>query len=97
MPCSSAASCPRNGNTRSLPGSTPTARTWKRRLSRPRPQGDAQPKEARRLLKKEVDSEEIAEVVSQWTGIPVSRMLATEREKLLEARGADPSPDGEPE
>src|SRR3954447_16704301 len=45
--------------------------------------GDAQPKEARRLLKREVDSEEIAEVVSQWTGIPVSRMLTTEREKLL--------------
>jgi ATP-dependent Clp protease ATP-binding subunit ClpB len=42
-----------------------------------------QPKEARRLLKKEVDQEEIAEVVSQWTGIPVSRMLTTEREKLL--------------
>jgi ATP-dependent Clp protease ATP-binding subunit ClpB len=36
-----------------------------------------------RLLKKEVDSEEIAEVVSQWTGIPVNRMLTTEREKLL--------------
>ena len=45
--------------------------------------GDGQPKEARRLLKKEVDSEEIAEVVCQWTGIPVSRMLTTEREKLL--------------
>jgi len=45
--------------------------------------GDGQPKEAQRLLKKEVDSEEIAEVVSQWTGIPVSRMLTTEREKLL--------------
>ena len=45
--------------------------------------GDGQPKEARRLLKQEVDSEEIAEVVSQWTGIPVSRMLTTEREKLL--------------
>jgi ATP-dependent Clp protease ATP-binding subunit ClpB len=45
--------------------------------------GDSQPKEASRLLKKEVDSEEIAEVVSQWTGIPVSRMLTTEREKLL--------------
>ncbi|APW62623.1 ATP-dependent chaperone ClpB [Paludisphaera borealis] len=45
--------------------------------------GDDQPKEAGRLLKREVDSEEIAEVVSQWTGIPVSRMLATEREKLL--------------
>ena len=40
-------------------------------------------KDAQRLLKKEVDSEEIAEVVSQWTGIPVARMLTTEREKLL--------------
>src|SRR5208337_835346 len=40
-------------------------------------------REKHRLLKKEVDSEEIAEVVSQWTGIPVSRMLTTEREKLL--------------
>jgi ATP-dependent Clp protease ATP-binding subunit ClpB len=39
--------------------------------------------DARRLLKQEVDSEEIAEVVSQWTGIPVSKMLTTEREKLL--------------
>jgi ATP-dependent Clp protease ATP-binding subunit ClpB len=36
-----------------------------------------------RLLKKEVDPEEIAEVVAQWTGIPVSRMLATERDKLI--------------
>jgi ATP-dependent Clp protease ATP-binding subunit ClpB len=30
-----------------------------------------------------VDAEEIAEVVSQWTGIPVNKMLTTEREKLL--------------
>jgi ATP-dependent Clp protease ATP-binding subunit ClpB len=45
--------------------------------------GDGQPKDARRLLKKEVDSEEIAEVVSQWTGIPVAKMLTTERDKLL--------------
>jgi ATP-dependent Clp protease ATP-binding subunit ClpB len=45
--------------------------------------GESQPKETSRLLKKEVDSEEIAEVVSQWTGIPVSRMLTTERDKLL--------------
>jgi ATP-dependent Clp protease ATP-binding subunit ClpB len=45
--------------------------------------GEGQPKDARRLLKQEVDNEEIAEVVSQWTGIPVSKMLTTEREKLL--------------
>lgn len=35
------------------------------------------------LLKEEVDSEDIAEVVSRWTGIPVNRMLQSEREKLL--------------
>ena len=46
--------------------------------------GSEVPKEeARRLLKQEVDNEEIAEVVSQWTGIPISKMLTTEREKLL--------------
>jgi len=36
-----------------------------------------------RLLKEEVDSEDIAEIVSHWTGIPVQRMLETERQKLL--------------
>ncbi len=36
-----------------------------------------------RLLHEEVDSEHIAEVVSRWTGIPVARMLESEREKLL--------------
>jgi len=35
------------------------------------------------LVNEEVDAEEIAEVVSHWTGIPVSRMLQTEKEKLL--------------
>jgi ATP-dependent Clp protease ATP-binding subunit ClpB len=35
------------------------------------------------LIKEEVDAEEIAEVVSKWTGIPVSKMLQSEREKLL--------------
>ena len=37
----------------------------------------------RRLLRQEVGPEEIAEVVSAWTGIPVSRMVETERAKLL--------------
>jgi ATP-dependent Clp protease ATP-binding subunit ClpB len=37
----------------------------------------------RRLLRKEVGPEEIAEVVSAWTGIPVARMMETERAKLL--------------
>ncbi|HEY4655930.1 MAG TPA: ATP-dependent chaperone ClpB [Cyclobacteriaceae bacterium] len=35
------------------------------------------------LLKEEVDSEDIAEVVAKWTGIPVTRMLQSEKEKLL--------------
>ena len=48
---------------------------------------DAQPKEqkaaAPRLLKQQVDADEIAEVVARWTGVPVSRMLETERDKLI--------------
>jgi len=36
------------------------------------------------LLKEEVDSEEIAEVVSNWTGIPVSRLLEAEMAKLIQ-------------
>ncbi len=37
----------------------------------------------RKMLKEEVDSEDIAEVVAKWTGIPVSRMMEGEKEKLL--------------
>lgn len=36
-----------------------------------------------RMLKEEVTEEEIAEVVGKWTGIPVSKLVSTEREKLL--------------
>ncbi len=35
------------------------------------------------LLKEEVTAEDIAEIVAKWTGIPVARMLETEREKLV--------------
>ena len=35
------------------------------------------------LLKEEVDTDDIAEVVSKWTGIPVSRMMEGEKEKLI--------------
>ncbi|MBT8195999.1 MAG: ATP-dependent Clp protease ATP-binding subunit, partial [Bacteroidia bacterium] len=35
------------------------------------------------MLKEEVDSEDIAGVVARWTGIPITRMLQSEREKLL--------------
>ena len=37
----------------------------------------------RKMLKEEVDDEDVAEVVSMWTGIPVSRMMEGEREKLI--------------
>jgi ATP-dependent Clp protease ATP-binding subunit ClpB len=37
----------------------------------------------RKMLKEEVDEEDVAEVVSRWTGIPVSRMMEGEREKLV--------------
>ena len=39
--------------------------------------------EGKLLLKDEVDSEDIADIVSKWTGIPVTRMLQSEREKLI--------------
>ncbi len=37
----------------------------------------------RKMLKEEVDAEDIAEIVAKWTGIPVTRMLESERSKLL--------------
>lgn len=43
----------------------------------------AEVKEKSSLIKEEVDDEEIADVVSRWTGIPISKMLQSEREKLL--------------
>jgi len=43
--------------------------------------------QGRRLLKEEVDAEDIAEAISKSTGIPVSKMLQSEREKLLHLEG----------
>ena len=40
-------------------------------------------KEETKLVREEVTADDIAEVVSRWTGIPVSRMMQSEREKLL--------------
>lgn len=37
----------------------------------------------KRLMKEDVDAEDIAAIVSKWTGIPISKMLQSEREKLL--------------
>ncbi len=45
--------------------------------------GEEAPAGAKRLLKEEVDEEDIAEVVSRWTGIPVAKLVEGEREKLL--------------
>ena len=43
----------------------------------------AEKQSVKRLLKEEVDEEDIAEVVSRWTGIPVSKLLESEMRKLL--------------
>ncbi len=37
----------------------------------------------KKMLKEEVDAEDIAEIVAKWTGIPVTKMMESEREKLL--------------
>lgn len=42
---------------------------------------------SKRLLKEEVTEEEIAEIVAKWTGIPVTRLVENEREKLLNLEG----------
>jgi ATP-dependent Clp protease ATP-binding subunit ClpB len=39
--------------------------------------------QGKRLLKEEVDEEDVAEIVSRWTHIPVSRLVQSEKEKLL--------------
>ncbi len=44
---------------------------------------DQHGKSENQLLRNKVTEEEIAEVVSKWTGIPVAKMLEGEREKLL--------------
>ena len=54
----------------------------KARIERQEKTGDQRPTRAR-LLKDSVDAEEIAEVVSRWTGVPVNKMLEGDRDKLL--------------
>ena len=54
------------------------------RLSTAETELDASDRDGEALIKEEVDSEEIAEVVSKWTGIPVSKLVEGEREKLLD-------------
>lgn len=54
-----------------------------RRMEHETPKEAKTDKERRRLLREQVTEDEIAEVVSVWTGVPVSRMLETERAKLI--------------
>ncbi len=54
-----------------------------RELAEQEAQLKALQQDGRQLLKEEVDSEDVAEVVSSWTGIPVSRLMEGEIEKLL--------------
>ena len=39
--------------------------------------------DAARMLREEVTEADIADIISKWTGIPVSKLVATERDKLL--------------
>lgn len=54
-----------------------------RKLKTLNEQAEAKQPSGDRMLREEVGPEEIAEVVAKWTGIPVSKMLATEQERLL--------------
>jgi len=58
-----------------IPEATKTIETLKRKLS--------ELQKGSPLINEEVDAEEIADVVSHWTGIPVNRMLQSEKQKLL--------------
>ncbi|HKH79178.1 MAG TPA: AAA family ATPase [Solirubrobacteraceae bacterium] len=49
--------------------------------------GSAHPAGGPRFLKEEVDADDVAEVVARWTGIPVSRLLEGETEKLVHMEG----------
>lgn len=45
-------------------------------------------KSAQKMLKEEIDDDDIAEIVSKWTGIPVNRMMESTRERLLQMENA---------
>jgi ATP-dependent Clp protease ATP-binding subunit ClpB len=60
-----------------------TLATLERELKEAEAQAQAAAPGGRRLLKEEVDEEDIAEVVSRWTGIPVSKLMEGEMQKLL--------------
>ncbi|HXJ78920.1 MAG TPA: ATP-dependent chaperone ClpB [Candidatus Methylomirabilis sp.] len=60
-----------------------TLATLERELKDAEAQATAAAGGGRRLIKEEVDEEDIAEVVSRWTGIPVSKLMEGEMQKLL--------------
>ena len=51
-------------------------------------EAEAQEQSDHQLVRNQVAEEEIAEVVAKWTGVPVSKLLSGEREKLLDLEGA---------
>ncbi len=57
-------------------------------LERRLAQATAAEKQETKLLRNKVTDEEVAEVVSKWTGIPISKMLESEKEKLLHMEDA---------
>jgi ATP-dependent Clp protease ATP-binding subunit ClpB len=59
-------------------------RDLEERLAKAEENLDAREAMGNALVKEEVDSEQIAEVVGKWTGIPVAKLVEGEREKLLE-------------
>ncbi len=62
----------------------PASRSSRRQLERARSASSpSKQKSGGQLLREEVTEEEIAEIVSRWTGIPVTRLVEGEREKLL--------------
>jgi ATP-dependent Clp protease ATP-binding subunit ClpB len=60
-----------------------TLATLERELKEAEAQATAAAGGGRRLIKEEVDEEDIAEIVSRWTGIPVSKLMEGEMQKLL--------------
>ena len=75
----------RRSGTATTPGrrscSTGAFRSWS---GRSRPRTPAPPAAPAALLKEQVDEEDIAEVVAKWTGIPVSRLMEGEVQKLIQ-------------
>jgi ATP-dependent Clp protease ATP-binding subunit ClpB len=63
-------------------GEIPKAEAELRKLTESASTGSA--KGAQRMLKEEVDEEDVAKVVSKWTGIPVAKMLEGEMQKLVQ-------------